>query len=71
MAKDVLSIRQLEAQYERRLKVLDELAMNNAPAEAIAEARRKLLLTQRRLERAKAADYDEEIESVQQIKPTE
>ena len=71
MAKDILSIAQLEAQMARREAKLEYLKKTGAPPEAIRTAGKDLELTRRRLERAKAADYDEEIESVQQIRSTE
>lgn len=52
---------------ERRRKVLEQLENGKAPQAAIEEARKKMRLTQRRLERMRAADYEESIESVQQL----
>lgn len=63
--KDVLTIRQLEEQLTRRQGILDVLLSTNAPREAIETAQKNLLLTRRRLERARAADYDEEIVKVE------
>ena len=71
MAKDILTLRQLEEQKARREKKLEYLKETGAPAAAIKTAEDDLKLTNRRLERARAADYDEEIESVQQIRSTE
>ena len=71
MAKDVLSVRQLEAQLVRREEKLEYLKKTGAPADAIRIAGKDVDLTRRRLERAKAADYDEEIETGQQIRSTE
>ena len=71
MAKDILTIRQLEDQLLRREKNLEYLKQTGAPPAAIKLAEDNLKLTKRRLERARAADYDEEIESVQQIRSTE
>ena len=64
---DVLTRQQLEEQLERRRKVLEQLENGKAPQAAIEEARKKMRLTQRRLERMRAADYEESIESVQQL----
>ena len=64
---DVLTRQQLEDQLVRRRKVLDQLEKGKAPKAAIDEARKKLTLTQRRLERMRASDYEESIESVQQL----
>lgn len=64
--KDVLTIVQLEEQLERRQRILDVLLSTDAPREAIETAQKNLLLTRRRLERARAADYDEEIVKVEQ-----
>lgn len=63
--KDVLTIVQLEEQLERRKRILDTLLSTDAPKAAIEKAEKSLLLTQRRLERAQAADYDEEIVKVE------
>lgn len=68
MAKDILTIRQLEDQLERRKERLEFLKKTNAPGEVIATTEKDIQLTTRRLERALAADYDEEIETVQQIR---
>ncbi len=67
MAKDILTIAQLEAQKARREDKLEYLKRTGAPPEAIRTAEADLRLTCRRLERARAADYDEEMESVQQL----
>lgn len=64
---DVLTRKQLEDQMERRRKVLEQLEKGKAPKSAIDEARKKMLLTQRRLERMQAAGYEECIEDVQQL----
>lgn len=71
MAKDVLTIAQLENQLARREANLEYLKKSGAPAKTIRAAGKDLELTRRRLERARNADYDEEIESVQQIQSTE
>lgn len=67
MAKDILSIRQLEDQLERRKERLEFLKKTNAPGEAIATTEKDIQLTRRRLERARAADYDEEMQSLQRM----
>ena len=67
MAKDILTIAQLEAQKARREANLEYLKKSGAPPEAIRTAEVDLRLTCRRLERARAADYDEEMETVQQL----
>ena len=67
MTKDILTIAQLEAQKIRRTDRLEYLKKTNAPADVIRTAECDLRLTTRRLERARAADYDEEMQSVQQI----
>lgn len=54
--KDVLSIEQLKEQFERRKRILDTLLSTDAPKAVIEKAQKSLLLTQRRLERAQAAD---------------
>lgn len=69
--KDILTINQLETQRIRREEKLEYLKRTGAPEAAIRQAEKDLTLTRRRLERARAADYDEEIESVQQMKATE
>ena len=71
MAKDVLTIRQLEDQLRRREETLAQLKKTDAPQAAVDEAERRMQLTKRRLERARAADYDEEIEDIQQLRPTQ
>ena len=71
MAKDVLTIRQLEDQLRRREETLAQLKKTDARQAAVDEAERRMQLTKRRLERARAADYDEEIEDIQQLRPTQ
>ena len=65
MAKDILTLEQLEAQAARRREKLEYLKRTNAPPEAIRVAEKDLQLTCRRLERARAADYDEEMQTLQ------
>lgn len=57
--KDVLTIRQLEDQRQRREARVRFLRDTGAPEAAIRQAEKDLWLTRRRLERAIAADYDE------------
>lgn len=52
---DVLTRKQLMEQLQRRRAVLDKLMAGGAPRAAFEEARKKLLLTERRLERMDAA----------------
>ena len=67
MAKDILTIHQLEEQLARRTDNLGALIKSNAPEAAIKLARKNLALTQRRLERAREADYDEEMLDIKQM----
>lgn len=67
MAKDILTIRQLEAQLARRQERLRQLTESGAPEAAIELARKDLQLTRRRLERAREADYEEEMVNLQQM----
>lgn len=67
MAKDVLSIQQLEGQLARREAKLEYLKKTNAPEASVETARKDMELTRRRLERARAADYDEEMQSLQRL----
>lgn len=67
MAKDILTIRQLEAQLARRQERLRQLIESGAPEAAIELARKDLQLTRRRLERAREADYEEEMVDLQQM----
>ena len=67
MAKDILTIRQLEAQLARRQERLRQLIESGAPEAAIELTRKDLQLTRRRLERAQEADYEEEMVDLQQM----
>ena len=67
MAKDILTMNQLIAQEQRRAETLRMLETTGAPEASIREARSKLQLTQRRIERARNADYDEEIMEIRRI----
>ena len=69
--KDILTINQLEAQRIRRAERIEYLKKTGAPEAAIRQAEKDLLLTRRRLERAREADYDEEIESVEHMGATD
>lgn len=71
MSKDILTIRQLQDQLGRRQERLRQLIESSAPETEIKQAQKDLQLTRRRLERAKAADYDEELMDVQEISHTE
>lgn len=59
MHMDVLTRKQLEDQLERRRKVLEQLEKGRAPQGAVEEARKKLKLTQRRLERMPKAEHED------------
>lgn len=67
MSKDILTIRQLQDQLGRRQERLRQLIESSAPEMEIKQAQKDLQLTRRRLERAKAADYDEEMVELQRI----
>lgn len=64
---DILTRAQLEAQLERRQKFLAELEGCCADEKLIADVRKSIRLTQRRLERMQNADYEESIESITEI----
>lgn len=59
MAKDILSIKQLEEQLKRRQERLRIMEEGRAPEAATAIARKDLLLTQRRLQRAREMEETE------------
>lgn len=61
MAKDILSIKQLEEQLKRRRERLRIMEEGRAPEAAIAIARKDLLLTQRRLQRAREMEETEQM----------
>lgn len=64
---DVLTMEQLEAQRQRREQSLAFLEASGAPEDVVQWARKLLRLTQRRIERAKVADYEEQIVRVQHM----
>lgn len=69
MAKDVLTVRQLEEQLARRKKKLEYLKETGAPEKAIHTAEADLRLTRRRLERIRNADCDEIIQDLHGVAP--
>lgn len=69
MAKDVLTVRQLEEQLARRKKKLEYLKETGAPVKAIHTAEADLRLTRRRLERIRNADCDEIIQDLHGVAP--
>lgn len=64
---DVLTIQQLNQQLQRRQARLDALIAQNAPKSVIEAAQKQLMLTRRRIERMKVADYEESPRTVKQI----
>lgn len=66
-AKDVLTKEQLESQLTRQTRMLEAMKESGYSAEHIRAQELKVETTRRRLERAREADYDEEISEVQKI----
>lgn len=66
-AKDVLTKEQLESQLTRQTQLLEAMKESGYAEGLIRMQKLKVETTRRRLERAREADYDEEISEVQKI----
>lgn len=66
-AKDVLTKAQLERQLKRQSGMLEDMKEHGRSAADIRKMEKLVETTRRRLERAREADYDEEISEVQKI----
>lgn len=58
--KDTLSREQLKEQERKRTELLEKMRAEGAPTDAIAEAEKKLKLTQLRLRRLTLAEVENE-----------
>ena len=66
-AADVLTKAQLEAQLRRQSAMLEDMKEHGRSPADIRKMEMTVKTTRRRLERAREADYDEEIAEVQMI----
>ncbi|MBP3410086.1 MAG: hypothetical protein J6M10_03725 [Clostridia bacterium] len=64
---DILTKAQLQEQLARRQETLRKMQAEGAPESSLHAQRKKIELTERRLERMENADYEESIESVLRI----
>ena len=64
---DVLTRKQLEAQLIRQQAQLEEMKANGKEQRVIDAFEKFVILTRRRLERQKNADYEEDMQNVQQL----